>query len=731
MIKALEKLNREELELLLEFQLNLDKLLDKGMVNRQDIEIQIKEALQLLGDTLRIHNGYSSVPLFSIMGVVFLDHFDDPNIVILNHLSKKEAFRKLQTMLREENLVSNIPDEMDKHNWRQMILDLKDRETYYGDSLTFNRLEVSGQFLGFVFAGLSNPGHFHKTVFSHFAGKLDTDIFAYNKMIFEKIKSDGQERINSILDSDMHLDEKYHEVLKMIVQTVRANSGFLIIPKDGSLEIMARHIKEGTESPLEDEKLLDIAKKTVEKAEQNVFKRFEEVDIPDGELLSMVLKPGDKNIEGIMILHHSDFLDPHHEVAVTLSNLVDSSLFVDRLYGLIFKNFINTLGEIIDTFDTYTSGHSDRVSRYSVALGKVLGLTQMEMTKLKVSSILHDIGKVGIDPHIIRKKGRLTPEERMQIENHARYSGSILKGVFPFELSDIYNLAMSHHEKEDGSGYPNKLPGKEIPLISKIISVADVFDALTSDRPYHKGRTREKAIDILEEDVKRGKFSKSIVDTFKGEQVWCEIRETFFQLKVVSAFEWYKKEMLPDISKMESSLQLSEKCITDLGELKKKYDSGEEITMELLEDSLLYPSDKDRLIQRDIQKNREKYNVLIFEIMKKYKENLESVRKKINEEKRFREEFWQPDTINEVQVLFERIVKEGIDLLKPLEEISPELFSKAEADSHQPILRILEIKLDESEELKGPGDDYLKPVSKLKEFAENLIGTRIKEQKED
>lgn len=720
MIKELEQLSREELELLLSFQTELDKVLDQGMAAGEHINLQLKSALALLCDKLRIYEGHFSLPSFGFTGTIFFDHFRDVSIVITNHLSKKDSLVKLYNLLTEEGLLDISREQMEEAEWNPLILLMKDRDNFFGKKMMLFRLEVSDRFLGYVFMEISSPTVFHKTILNYFAAKIDTGIYSYNKMIYERLKSDGLTHIDSIMDTELTLSEKYYEILRLVATTIRANSGFLVIPGEGLFKIAARYIREGEKEPLSDEDLLLLVEQTVQKAESNVFVRLEEIDISKGELLSIVLKPGDRNIEGILILHHRDFLEEHREMAQAFSNLIDSSLFVERLYGLIFKNFIETLGEIIDTFDTYTSGHSDRVSRYSIALGKAMGLTEVEMTKLKIASILHDIGKVGIDPHIIRKKGALTMEERKQIENHAKFSGSILKGVFPFELSDIYNLAMSHHEKEDGSGYPNRIPGKEIPLLSKIIAVADVFDALTSDRPYHRGRTRDKAYEILREDALRAKLSSRVVEKFTGEEVWNDIKEAFFSLKVISACEWYLREMLPDITRLESGVSMADKCRQDLDSVKNKYLEGTEITIEVLEDTLLYPSDKDRLIQRETQKNYEEYLTLLEKIKTRYVKEMESIKLKIDEEKRFRSEFWQPDAISEIRILYLGINEKGLDLLKPVGDFTGYSEILPGVPPETPIIRLLEMKMDESEKKKGLNENYLSPLEELKNFAAKI-----------
>ena len=717
MIKELEQLSREELELLLSFQTELDNLLDRGMAEGEHINLQLKGALTLLCEKLRIYEGHVSLPSFNFTGVIFYDHFRDVSIVITNHLCKKDSLIKLHNLLSEEDLIKISQAEMEENEWKPLISVMKDMGNFTGKKMMLHRLEVFDRFLGYMFMEIAAPTLFHRTILSHFTAKIDTAIYSYNSMVYERLKSDGLTHIDNILDTELTLNEKYYEILKLVATTIRANSGFLIIPSDGVFKIAARYVREGEKEPLSDEDLLGVVEQTVKRAENNVFVRLEEINISKGELLSIVLKPGERNIEGILILHHRDFLEEHRGMAQAFSNLIDSSLFVDRLYGLIFKNFIDTLGEIIDTFDTYTSGHSDRVSRYSIALGKAMGLTEVEMTKLKIASILHDIGKVGIDPHIIRKKGALTIDERKQIENHAKFSGTILKGVFPFELSDIYNLAMSHHEKEDGSGYPNRIPGGEIPLLSKIIAVADVFDALTSDRPYHRGRTRDKAYEILKEDALRGKLSSQVVEKFAGEEVWNDIREAFFSLKVISACEWYLKEMLPDITLLETNAHIADKCREDLGTVKDRYLEGAEINIEILEDTLLYPSDKDRLIQRETQRSQDEYLSLIEKMKARYEKDMESIKEKIGDEKRFRREFWQPDVLSEIRILYLGINEKGLDLLKPISDFMDAAEKLPDVPPETPIIRFLEMKLNESEKKKGLNENYLSSLVELKNFA--------------
>lgn len=156
---------------------------------------------------------------------------------------------------------------------------------------------------------------------------------------------------------------------------------------------------------------------------------------------------------------------------------------------IMFEQIIQALANTIDAKDKYTKGHSDRVSKYSVMIGKQLGYPEMQLLHLKYAALLHDIGKIGIPDGIINKTGPLTDEEFETVKIHPVIGGDILKTIT--SVKDIYDGAMYHHEHYDGSGYPEGLSGKEIPEIARIINVADSYDAMTSRRSYRGMLTQE------------------------------------------------------------------------------------------------------------------------------------------------------------------------------------------------------------------------------------------------
>ncbi len=169
---------------------------------------------------------------------------------------------------------------------------------------------------------------------------------------------------------------------------------------------------------------------------------------------------------------------------------------------------VKVLAEAIEAKDKYTRGHCDRMRSICLILGKSLNLTSLEMTDIEYSAILHDLGKIGIVDSILNKVDTLTKEEFDIIKEHPLIGEKILSEIET--LQNVSKIIKHHHENWDGSGYPDGLKGEEIPLLSRIVTVADVFDALTSNRPYRKAISADEA--LLEiEDIAGIKLDRTIV----------------------------------------------------------------------------------------------------------------------------------------------------------------------------------------------------------------------------
>lgn len=175
-------------------------------------------------------------------------------------------------------------------------------------------------------------------------------------------------------------------------------------------------------------------------------------------------------------------------------DLADVRAKIDDLEAVIVK-IVQELGREVERRDRYLYGHSSRVAEYAVAIACDMGFTPQEMRGILVAGYLHDIGKLQIDPAVLNKEGRLTPEEMEEVRRHPVLG---VEHLVRFELPwDVEATVRGHHERYDGSGYPDGLAGEAIPLGARILLVADVFDALTTARPYRAPWTREQALTYL------------------------------------------------------------------------------------------------------------------------------------------------------------------------------------------------------------------------------------------
>lgn len=194
--------------------------------------------------------------------------------------------------------------------------------------------------------------------------------------------------------------------------------------------------------------------------------------------------------------------------------LISSHAHNRRLYAAkeeITIELVRSLVAALDARDQYTCGHSDRVACMARYLAKCFGLPETECQMIYLSGLLHDLGKIGISDSVLLKPGRLTDEEFGQIKEHPQRGYDLLKRLKP--LKPMLPGVLYHHEAWDGSGYPHGLVGEEIPLIGRILAVADTFDAMTSDRPYRDGMPLAKAVSILREGAGR-QWQAELIDVF-------------------------------------------------------------------------------------------------------------------------------------------------------------------------------------------------------------------------
>ncbi len=172
---------------------------------------------------------------------------------------------------------------------------------------------------------------------------------------------------------------------------------------------------------------------------------------------------------------------------------------------------IRMLAAAVEARDPYTGGHINRVTRFCLAIARRLGWHGEQLSHVEMGAILHDIGKINVDDAILRKPARLTPEEFERMRRHPDIGSQILRGIS--FLEPVIPYVRHHHERFDGTGYPDRLAGEEIPIGGRLVAVADAFDAMTSERPYHKAQPPAEAIAELQAMAGR-QFDPEIVRVF-------------------------------------------------------------------------------------------------------------------------------------------------------------------------------------------------------------------------
>ncbi len=219
------------------------------------------------------------------------------------------------------------------------------------------------------------------------------------------------------------------------------------------------------------------------------------------------------------------------KVAERTAELRRKNREVEELFNRLtfsYQTTLEALATALDTRDTETLGHSLRVASYTVAVARRMGVTDPELTDIYRGALLHDVGKIGIPDAILRKPGKLTPEEWVEMRKHPEIGYRILQGINFLEAAR--EVVLSHQESYDGSGYPRGLKGKEIPLGARIFAVVDTLDAMTSDRPYRRALTHQAARDEILK-YSGTQFDPDVVKAFLDipDREWTEVHRKVMQ----------------------------------------------------------------------------------------------------------------------------------------------------------------------------------------------------------
>lgn len=289
------------------------------------------------------------------------------------------------------------------------------------------------------------------------------------------------------------LKKCYQIILDEISQTTKADQGFIQTKGRRDEEIRVTHRMSGEEVAATRNSIClrhTAAGSTIictrEDGASLLYSPIKEKDSPSGQMV--FLRSADRRA----------FSASEKQLVGIIENIISPTFETLRLYDSLQDLYLNTvkaLAAAIDAKDAYTHGHSFRVAKYAMTIGGQLGLNNQQLNDLEIAGYMHDLGKIGISELILGKPGMLTHEEFLLIQKHPVFTDKILQ---PIKLpAHILEGATQHHERMDGSGYPSGLAGTAISLFGRIIAVADVFDALTSKRPYRDALPVEEALKTL------------------------------------------------------------------------------------------------------------------------------------------------------------------------------------------------------------------------------------------
>jgi putative two-component system response regulator len=238
---------------------------------------------------------------------------------------------------------------------------------------------------------------------------------------------------------------------------------------------------------------------------------------PDTRLTPVVLVTAlsatDDRVRGIKVGADGFLSKPvdHSELLAHVRSLLSLKAYTDELERA--ESVLFALARTIEGKDPYTEGHCERLSGYSARLGERVGLAEDQIIALRRAGTIHDIGKVAVPDAILLKPGRLTPEELRIMQEHPVVGERICAPLKSFRL--VLPIIRHHHEKLNGSGYPDGLKGDDIPITARVLQIVDVYDALTTQRPYKRAFARAEALEMMEDEVKKDWWDPGIFQEFR------------------------------------------------------------------------------------------------------------------------------------------------------------------------------------------------------------------------
>lgn len=293
----------------------------------------------------------------------------------------------------------------------------------------------------------------------------------------------------------------------LLVTEILRDSGYLTIVASNGMEALA---KVETENP--DLILLDAMMPALDGYEvTHLLKSQDRTRLTPIIMLTGLSDFSDK-MKGIELGVDDFIVKPfnHIELLTRVKSLLRVKQYTDELENA--ETVIFSLALAVEAKDAYTEGHCNRLSYYGARLAEHIGLSPEEVKAIRRGGILHDIGKVAIDERILRKPGSLTPEEFTAVKQHPVIGENICKPLR--SLSNVLPIIRSHQERWNGSGYPDGLAGEDIPITARVVMTVDLYDALTTDRPYRQALPQEQVFDIMRDETVKGLWDPKLMHEF-------------------------------------------------------------------------------------------------------------------------------------------------------------------------------------------------------------------------
>lgn len=314
----------------------------------------------------------------------------------------------------------------------------------------------------------------------------------------------------------LSLDEVSDFILKKVKKVLSADHGAIFLLDEDKKHLFLFDARGFLRGEIENIKILggweEITKEVVKKSKPLLvndimrdprFRKrriaFYKEKIPFNAFIAVPLRTKSEKVIGVLIISRKKggknrFTDGDRKLLSVLADHVSVALLNAKLHNEVHELFLSAIKAFItaiDAKDPYTHGHSERVMKYSVAIAKAMGKRKTFMDNLRLSSLLHDIGKIGISQNILSKKGPLDKSEKKIVREHPLIGAKIVGSIK--ESEKIIPAIMEHHERFDGGGYPYGLKGRQITLVGRIVALADTFDTITTQRTYHRAAAIQKA----------------------------------------------------------------------------------------------------------------------------------------------------------------------------------------------------------------------------------------------